>query len=514
MSFTLLDCMHVTNNRKVDKGERHPEQVSQDKLSRYIRFGCRQFNNEVQRLGKQKGGSLGIQIERIANFIVETSYEQLPPEAVNIAKRSILDCLGCALAGSEEDTSKIVNDYVRAEEGKPEAGVIGGSFKTTAPQAAWANGTKAHALDYDDVAFPLHPTVAILPGLLAVGEKFHLSGKDVLLAYITAFEVEARLREVELPHVEQGWHVTSTSGSIGAAAAVAKMLGLEAEKVRMALGIAASLAGGLRKNFGTMTKPLHAGNAARNGVVAAMLAQKGFTADENIFSGPLGFCRVLGGGADYDEVKLSQELGTDFHIVSPGIGLKLHPSCAATHWALDAAAFLRKEYAINAADIDEVECRTSAGAPKILFHSRPKTALEGKFSLEFCVAIAFLDGQATLREFTDEKVKDSAVQEFMKRVKYVHPPEMGVLLIPQEVCRGEMVVKLRDGKTYSSKVDVAKGEPQNPLNREEVSSKYWACVCPPLSSRDAEHSINLISGLESVEDITQLMDIFTFKGSG
>ena len=451
--------------------------------------------------------------EKIAKFSAEISYEQLPTVAIDASKMAILDCLGVTLAAGEETSGKIVSEYVR-DAGRPEAGVIGEGFKTSADQAAWVNGTKAHALDYDDYFVPeyltpYHPTVAILPAVLAVGEKYHLSGKDVLLAYITGFEVEARIAMACVKQqYDLGWHTTSTLGSIGATAAIAKMLDLSEEETRMALGIASSLAGGLRKNFGTMTNPLHAGNAARNGVVAAMLAQAGFTADKNILDSPLGFCEVLAGEAGCGMAKTTQGPRKEFYIVSPSIALKPYPSCAYTHWAIDAALDLKREAVTDPNNIVEVECRTSSGLPRLLIHSHPATALEGKFSLEFCVAIALIDGEACLKQFSDEKVKDSAVQELMKRVRYVHPPEMGSGLVN---LKGEVVVRLQNGEVYSRKVDVARGDPRNPLNKEELNNKYRDCVRSSLSPEDTNKSLELISHLESVNDIAELMDILTLK---
>ena len=454
---------------------------------------------------------MGIFTERIVNFIEQISYEQLPAAAVEASKCSILDCLGVAVAGSQEDAGRIISQYTE-DTAKPEAGVIGGGFKTSIDQAAWVNGTKAHALDYDDYfipdnSTPYHPTVAILPAVLAVGEKLHVSGKEVLLAYITGFEVEAR---IAMACAEQqydlGWHTTSTLGSLGAAAAIAKMLKLDEEKIRMALGIASSLAGGLRKNFGTMTKPLHAGNAARNGVMAAILAQRGFTADRNILDSPLSFGEVLGGESAPERDRKDQEVQVEFHIVSPGISLKPYPSCAYSHWAIDAALELRREAMISPDNIAEVECRTSSGLPHILIHSQPKTALEGKFSLEFCTAIALIDGRVSLKQFTDEKVNDSVVQELMKKIKYVHPPEMGSGLIN---LGGELVVKLKNSAIYSQKIDVAKGSPQNPLSQDELISKYRDCVRPSLSEEATNKSLELLLNPELIKDIAELTDIFT-----
>ena len=452
--------------------------------------------------------------EEIAKFIAEMSYEQLPEAAVNASKMAVLDCLGVTLAGGEEASSRIISDYVK-DAGRPEAGVIGEGFKTSTDQAAWANGTKGHALDYDDYFIPphltpYHPTVAILPAVLAVGEKNRSSGKDVLLAYTTGFEVEAIVATACVKQqYNLGWHTTSTLGSLGATAAVAKMLKLDKEKTKAALGIASSLAGGLRRNFGTMTKPLHAGNAARNGVVAAILAQKGFTADMSILDSPFSFCEVLSGETEHQiEVpEIKQGGRTEFYIISPGISYKPYPSCACGHWAIDAALGLKKEAEINPKDIAEIECRTSAGLKDVLQYSRPKTPLEGKFSLEFVVAIALIDSEVTLKQFTEEKVKDAAVQELIGKIKYAHPPEMGTGLTN---LRGELVIKLQNGEVYSRRVDIAKGKPDNPLSMGEMKNKYRDCARSSLSPEDVQRSLDLISRLDSINDIAELMDILTF----
>ena len=456
---------------------------------------------------------MGTITEKITGYINRMSYAQLPAAAVEAGKRCLLDCLGVAIAGSEEDAGRIISEYTR-DSGKPEAGVIGRNFKTSIDQTAWINGTIAHALDYDDYftpvgSTPYHPTSVILPAVLAVGEKLHVSGREVLLAYITGFEVEAELALAwAKPQYDFGWHTTSTLGSLGAAAAVAKMLRLDEEKIRMALGIAGSLSGGLRKNFGTMTKPLHAGNAARNGVLAAILAQQGFTADKDILDGSLSFGQVLSGEAMPEVVDINPGVKTEYHIVSPGVALKPYPSCAYSHWAIDAVLELKREAAIAADDIVEVECYTSPELPGLLIHSRPGTALEGKFSLEFCTAVALIDGEASLKQFTDEKVADSAVQELVEKVKYIHPPEMKSGLTG---LGGELVIRLRDGGSYSRKVDMARGNTGNPLTQDELINKYMDCVRLFLSPEDTNKSLEMLLNLELIADVAELMDILTFK---
>jgi 2-methylcitrate dehydratase PrpD len=351
--------------------------------------------------------------------------------------------------------------------------------------------------------------VAILPAILAVGEKIHASGKEVLAAYVGGFEVAAKLALVcAQPQYDLGWHTTATIGSIGAAAAVAKMLSLDENTIRTTLGIASSLAGGLRKNFGTMTKPLHAGNAGRNGVTAALLARAGFTADSHILDSPLGFGEVLSGGVKPKHDKIEEALNPGFRLIFPGVALKPYPSCAYSHWAIDAALALKKESRAKQEDIAEVECHTSSGLPQLLIHSRPKTGLEGKFSLEFCVAISLIDGEATLKQFVDEKVNEAAAQKLIQKIKYAHPPEMGTGLVN---LKGKLVLKLRNGQTYSRQVDIARGDPRNPLTRDELIRKYRDCVQLFLSPQDIGKSLDMLLNLEGVKDIAELMEILTFR---
>ena len=240
--------------------------------------------------------------EKVARFIAETGYEDVPGEAVRIAKKAILDWVGVTIAGSNEPVTRIVSEQVRRMKAVGEAGVIGKGFQTSADLAAWANGTAGHALDYDDTfanaaAFNFHPTVAILSAVLALGEKIKSSGREILASYIVGIEAESRIGAAIGRHTsETGWHLTPVVGTMGAVAASASILRLHTEQARMALGIASSMAGGLLQNFGTMTKPLHGGNSARNGVVAALVAQNGLTANESIMEGNFGFCSMFSAG--------------------------------------------------------------------------------------------------------------------------------------------------------------------------------------------------------------------------
>ncbi|MFC1869638.1 MmgE/PrpD family protein [Chloroflexota bacterium] len=447
----------------------------------------------------------------IADFIAENSYEQIPERAVAVAKEAILDGMGCILAGSVEPVSRTITEYVKELGGNPEATVIAGGFKTSAPQAALANGTLAHALDYDDVSFTwiAHPTVVLLPPVLALGEHYNASGREVLAAYILGFEIAARIGSVIIPHhYDIGWHATATLGTIGAATAAARILKLNSQQTRMALGIAASLAGGMRQNFGTMTKPFHAGNASKNGVVAAILASKGMTADENILEGPSGFCAIWGPG-DEGLAKATQSLGNPWELVTTGMILKPYPCCRETHREIDAILHLREEHNINAEDVAEVRCITNAITPQILRHHRPKTALEGKFSMEYCMAVALLDGKVGLAQFTDKRVSEPRAQELLTRVKYIHPPgEIGIeaeLKSPITI-----TVKLKDDSEYSHEVMIGRGEPEEPMTDEQRFEKYRECAHTCLSEKNTERSLELLTNLETMENIEELMKIVKF----
>lgn len=446
--------------------------------------------------------------ETVSDFVVGTSYDDIPQEAVTAAKRAILDCLGCAVAGIPEPGSEIVRGYIADLGGRPEATVVGGGFKASAPETALANGTMAHALDYDDVAVSWvgHPSVAILPAILALGERERLSGRKALEGYVLGFEVGAKLgAAIGFGHYMWGWHATVTLGTMAAAAASARMLGLDAHGVRMALGLAASLAGGTRQNFGTMAKPFHAGSAARNGVVSALLAARGFTADEDILGGAMGFLKLFSGGAEYDPSRVTAGLGQPFDLVSPGVSMKPYPCCRLTHRCIDAMLHIIDEHHPRAEDVESVVCLTSEANPQVLIHSRPRAALEGKFSMQYCMAIALIDGMVGLQQFTDEKVLDPRAQGLLSRVSFAHPQGLSgaeILGTPERV-----TVRLRDGTELSHEVLVAKGDPPNPMSDEEVAAKYRDCASSYLSTGDVQRSLELVSSLEEVEDVAVLMGL-------
>jgi 2-methylcitrate dehydratase PrpD len=412
------------------------------------------------------------------------------------------------LAGSREPASAIAAQMVREQGGSADAAVFGHSFHAPSSEAALVNGTSAHALDFDDVNMSMrgHPSVPLLPAVFALGEKLGSSGRDVLDAFVLGFEVECKLGSViGAAHYALGWHATSTLGTLGAAAACARLLRLEPHRTQTALGLATSLSSGVRQNFGTMAKPLHAGLAARNGVTAATLAQRGFTADEAALEGESGFLRAASGGARLNPRALAR-LGDPWEIVSPGIGVKLYPCCYATHRAIDAALEIIASDGPPYANIDSIQVTVSRGTLMPLQKSLPETGLEGKFSMEYCVSAALCDGRIGLATFTDEAVQRSEVRKLMKRV--ILREERRAATFP---IGGRAVVNIETfGKiNHTSAVERPKGDPQNPLTWDALCGKFRDCASLALPAPVIEETIEIVASLDKIEDVGRLASVMT-----
>jgi 2-methylcitrate dehydratase PrpD len=449
---------------------------------------------------------------QLATFVHQTGYADLPTAAIDRAKQAIIDTVGTTLAGATDPVGDILTRYIISLGGTPQATIFGKGVRTSAPQAALVNGAMAHAFDYDDVNWSMsgHPSVPLLPAIMAVGEAQGATGKALLTAYVLGFEIEAKIgRGLNPTHYQLGWHATSTLGSLGAAAAVAKLLNLSAQHTAVALGIAASMASGLRQNFGTMTKPLHPGHAAMNGVTAATLAQMGFTADTDILEAPFGFARLFTGAGEYHLERSTAALGAPYDLLEPGIVVKQYPCCAFTHRAIDGMLALVHKHQFVAADVDTVECVLSQLAADVLIHSRPSTGLEGKFSLEYCLAAALLDRAAGLQQFTDAMVQRPQVQELLQRVtRHLYPVSAQHAGSNGEELPVIVTVKLHDGRTYSQQVELPKGHPDNPLSEAEVHAKFRACAGLVLSPSTIEQALEALMHLEKLDRIAPCVEIF------
>jgi 2-methylcitrate dehydratase PrpD len=446
---------------------------------------------------------------RLAEFVEKTRISHIPGPVVQKAEQLITDFLGVTTAGAVEPPSQIIQGFIREQDAAGKSTIIGTSLRSQSTWAALANGIAGHALDFDDTSQPMygHPTVPVLPAALAMGEAQNVTGPALLESYIVGLEVTVKLSYGMNPaHYEHGWHSTCTLGSIGSAVAVAKLLGLKGEKLRNALALAASQAGGLQQNFGTMTKPFHAGRAAENGVLAAILAQKGWTGDQNIMESPLGFFHIFCGPGQYDAERVVHQLGNPYDIEKPGIILKKFPSCAFSHPAVDAALIIAEDPQYDPSGVERVEGQIHGLADQILIHRNPQTGLEAKFSLEACIAAALLDGHVSSQSFTDEKVKSPDMRKMIERV------ERKVVRMDGGTPRGFGPAKvkafLKGGGVLEAMVENAKGNPENPMSLQEIEAKYTDCCSGILPKHSMEKSLSLLQKLDQLEGIQELMACF------
>jgi 2-methylcitrate dehydratase PrpD len=439
----------------------------------------------------------------LAAFSIELRRESIPQAARELAVRAILDTTGVTLAGSREACARIVADLVRSRESRPVASAVGFGFQTSPESAALVNGVSGHALDYDDVnsAMTGHPSIPLVPTVLAVGEETEATGSEIIDAFIAGFEVETRLgRAIGRSHYERGWHATATMGTLGAAAAAARLYGLGVEQTRMALGIAVSLAGGSRQNFGTMTKPLHPGYAAQNGIVAAQLASHGFTADPTAIEAPLGLFALFSPGNDGDADSVVDGLGTEFELLDTGISVKNYPCCFGTHRAIQAILDLRRENPLSIDSVERVSVVMPRGAAAPLIHSRPSTGLEGKFSMEYCAAAALLDGHVGLSTFEDDAVQRPDAQTLLRRVTL---EQDDVESAPADGF-AEVHISLSSGEELVRRVDEPRGSPDQPLSIQELSAKFRDCASPVIGPEATEHALQALLEIDHVASISAL----------
>lgn len=453
-------------------------------------------------------------IEQLAAYASAESFDKLPEATVRAARRAILDTLGVTLAGSVEPTAQRVRALIAHRLAAAEATLAGTALRASIEDAALANGTAAHALDYDDVQQSLsgHPSAPILAAVLAVAERERASGPALLLAFVVGVEIESKLgRALNPAHYEVGWHATSTLGVFGAAAATAKLLGLSADHMVHALAIAGSMASGIKANFGTDCKPLHVGHAARCGIEAASLAAAGFTGNPGALEHGDGFGSTHGGGSKPVWELATLGLGAPHEVADPGIGVKRFPACASTHQSLDAVLALAEEHAIEPAGVEAVECAVNYMAPHQLIYDRAETGLQGKFSMAYCVSVALLDRTVGLAQFVDERVNRADVQAFMPKVRmFVHPEQTTRESLPGRF--SEVTITLKDGRRLQRRVARAKGQPTNPLTDAELETKFRDCVARVLSPAQTEELLAAIQTIETLKDAGALARLLAARG--
>jgi len=458
----------------------------------------------------------------VAQFVLNTKYEDIPSDVVALGKKSILEGFGLALAGSIAESGPISRKYIQSLglcEGK--STVIGSSLKSVPRFAAFVNGVSIHADDFDDTQLAVakdrvyglltHPTAPVLPPSFAIAELEKISGKDFMLAYHLGVEVETKLAEASSPrHYEDGFHSTGTFGTFGSATACAKMRALPLEKILVTYGIGAAEAGGLRENFGTMTKPFHAGHAAESGVVAADLASLGWTAAEQILEAPRGFFHAYSG--TYDPSAIMNRLGNPWTFANPGVSLKPYPSGSLTHPAMTALLRLIQKNNIAPADVEKVDVGTNHNMPNALIHHHPQTGLQGKFSMEFCLSVLLLERRAVLSQFTDEYVQRPEVQDMIRRINFYVDP------IAEKAGYDKMTslvtVHLKDGRILKDQADFAKGSPADPMTFVDAAEKFRGCAeYAKWPKSKTEEIIDFVKALESTRDMGALSPLLS-SGKG
>lgn len=440
----------------------------------------------------------------VAEFIAGARIDDVPVEAVAHVRDAITDCVGVMFAGSSEPAAQKLRGVIGRDSG--DVTLVGSTQSAARVEAALYHGVIAHALDYDDLSHPsyTHPSCHLLPVLLSLADHAQADGPRAITAYAVGLEIEGKLgRAMNLGHYLRGWHSTATLGTMGAAAAGASLLGLDVSSTAVALAIAASSASGLRANFGTMTKPLHAGFAARNGVLAALLAEAGWTAAENILEHPMGFQEVFSGEGGVDGSCWSA-LGSPWEITTEvGLALKLYPSCAATHCAIEAAQQLRTRCGDD--EIRRVHVGQSELATKILIHPTAPTPLAAKFSMPFCVAAALVSGEINIDTFAEPSLWDPQIRSLMERIEVTvdervrHHPDFGAAV----------EAEFASGRREEILVTVPKGTQTRWPSREELRAKFESCAAAPLGSVGVERTFEACQRLPEAETLTELLEALT-----
>ena len=434
---------------------------------------------------------------RIASLASDLRFDDIPAPAATVARQCLLDWFGVTLGGASDDTVRILRDEALEQGGAPQASLVGGPGKLSVLQAALINGTAGHALDYDDVhyAMPGHPTAPVAPAVLALAERDGCSGRDVLTAFVAGVETECRVgRYVTQEHYERGWHATATLGHFGAAAAAARLLGLDAGTTATALGIAGTQAAGFKSMFGTMCKPLHAGKAAANGLHAALLAARGFTARPDVLECAQGFAATQTPACDERALD-----GLDGHFFTREILFKYHAACYGTHSTIEAARSLIASQQVKPEDISAVEIRIRPRYLKMCAIPRPVTGLEAKFSLAMTSAMA-LSGVSTAApgQYDEALCATPALKRLVQRTSVVPSDEFAD-------ATSEIIVSTSGGVVYRMRGDVSRPAEDLEQQSRRLREKFDALVTPVLGVTATAELADMLERIDELEDVRALM---------
>lgn len=436
-------------------------------------------------------------IEALTEFVSQIRFEDLPPEVIEAGKKCFVDWLGVALGGMKEPAVQILINLVQEVGGKEQASVLGYGMKADVLNAALINGTMAHVLDYDDAhgESRSHPSAPLIAALLAISEYKRLSGVELLTAHIAGYEVSTRIGlALGKGYYESGWHATSILGRFGSAAGVGKLLKLDRRQLARAIGLGATQAGGLRSVFGTMGKPFHVGKAAMDGMLSVLLASKGFEVPADILEGKINFLGLFHGGGDIH--RLTQGLGQDYQILKNSF--KPYAACLLIHPAIDGLICLKARHQVAWDSIEQIDLGVNPLCFAITNRTDPGNALERKFSLPFCAALAVLEGRAGESQFKEKKVHDGRVREIMSRIRAF--PEGSL-----SETEANVVIKTRGGGQLNQRVVAPKGDRRNPLSFEEIVEKFQDITQELLTGAQRDQLLDAVKNLERIEDASKLI---------
>ena len=435
--------------------------------------------------------------ETLARFVVETPPERITEPLLHEGKRCLINFLAVALYAARDPSLDLLLDLFREEGSRPLATVLGTGVRTSLQNAALANGYLGHLEDYDDTHFPtvIHPSSPTIPAALALGERQGTSGREVLAASVLGIEVCCRIGLAVYPaHYDAGWHITGTCGVFGGTAAAGRILGLETLQLVHAMGIAGTQAAGVREVFGSMAKPLHPGRAAQSGVLAGLLARKGFTGSTTILEGRRGFPAVA--SAFYDLDKATAGLGEDWVLYNNA--LKPYSCGVVSHPLIDAMAALRNREGATPDAVERVTARVHPLVLELMDRPHPQLGLEGKFSYQHCMAVGFVDGAAFPAQYTDGKVTDPVIVSLRGKISATVDPSMAE-------DAGEVTLTQKDGASHTETVTHATGSLKNPMTDGQLNDKFRNLVGDVLPGKRVERLLEMLWDLDKAGDIRDLM---------
>lgn len=460
--------------------------------------------------------------EQAVSFIENVRFDDLPAEALRIGRRCMVDTLGVMLAGTSEHAVHILMDDAAEQGGRPDALLLAAGWqRVPAAMAARVLATAGHAHDWDDTQVShdpahvygllTHPSVPPLTAALVMAQRLGgVDGRRFMLAFQTGFEVECKISEWMLPrHYRRGHHSSGTVGTFGAAAATAKLLGLKGEQLAHALGIAASFAAGIRASFGTMTKPLHVGRAAENGITAALLAARGFTADPSVLDGPWGFFSVMGEG--FDPAKIAQGFGRQLTIVDPGVSIKPYPSGILTHQSMDAMLKLVLDHDVKPEEVKSIRFYAGKNILEPIRYPVAANHLQAKFSMPALLCMILLKRRASHHEFMDSFVASAPMQDLQRRTQVLGDPEIDAR--GYDLIRSRIEVDTKDGRTLVQWADERyRGGPLNPLSDAGLEGKFRMCAEGALDADAQAKLLEAVHGVESLTSAARLAELMVFDG--